>query len=263
MLTLWVSEEADRELAMRGAPGRRDVRTVEAWGGFRRLFPEVPCAGVVSPDPDPDLFARLQALKDQHPDVPLVLVTRRRPSILRRLKDVTVEEVVWIDEMETELWAAVRRADAERQFRRLAGRLAELPRLPSTLTAALVRALRRRPPFTSVQTLAGEVGRDRRTLWHHWRNAVGEEQDLTLKAYLDWVLLLRATVRKTGQQSWRQVAEELGVHARTLRRVARRRFGKSLQQLSSRDPEAVFTAFEEGVMATLLADPDEGEATEG
>lgn len=256
MLALWIPEDADPG-AVASAPGEWEVRSVEAWGGFRRLFPEARCAVVVAPDPGPDLFARLQALKDRHPGIPLVLATRRHPATLRRLKDITVEEVVWMDEMETQLWPAVRRADAERWFAGLADRISADPELPTTLAAALERALRRRPPFTSVQALAGEIERDRRTLWHHWRNAVGEDRDLTVKVFLDWVILLRAAARKTGDRSWRRVAAELGVHGRTLRRVARRRCEEPLQRLADRGRETVFAAFEDEVVDPLLAGPSE------
>lgn len=252
MLALWSPEGEERRRVLERVPEGRDVRTAGSWEAFRRLFPEARCAVVVAPDPDPELFARLQTLQHHHPEPAVVLVTRRDPSNLRHLKDVILEEVVWTDALEGELEAAIRRAEAERRFRRLAGRLADAGDLSPTLAAALTRALRRRPPLTSVQALAGEVERDRRTLWHHWRNVIGQEEDLTLKAYLDWILLLRAAARKTEDASWREVAEELGVHARTLRRVARRQFDRPLQGLANGERQAFFTAFEREVMEPLV-----------
>lgn len=259
MLALWSREDEDRQRVLDHLPDSWDARPAGSWEAFRRLCPDAVCGVVVAPDPEPELFARLQTLHGVTSDPPLVLVTRRDPSNLRQLKDVLLDEVVWTDALTEELHAAIRRADAERRFRRLEQRLEDAAGLSPTLVAALTRALRRRPPLTSVQALAREVDRDRRTLWHHWRNVIGEDDDLTLKGFLDWVLLLRAAARKTDSKSWREVAEELGVHARTLRRVARRQFDRSLQELSEGDRDVFFTAFEDEVMAPLLAGGSTGE----
>lgn len=253
MLALWSHEDDERERVTEQLRGDWEVRPAGSWEAFRRLYPEAGCAVVAAPDPDPDLFARLQTLQREPTDPPVILVTRRDPTKLRELKNVLLEEVVWTDALEEELVAAVRRADSERWFRRLEARLREASGIQPTLAAALVRALRRRPPFTSVQALAGEVNRDRRTLWHHWRNALNEADDLTLKGFLDWILLLRAAARKTEDRSWREVSEELGVHTRTLRRVARRQFDRSLKGLANGDREVFFDAFEREVMAPLLS----------
>ncbi len=263
MLALWSREDEDRRRVREHLPEGREVRAAGSWEEFRRLYAQADCALVVAPDPEPDLFARLQTLQRNPSDPPVVLVTRRDPSSLRKLKDVMLEEVVWTDALEEELAAAVRRADGERWFRRLESELEAASDLSPTLVAALTRALRRRPPLTAVQDLAGEVERDRRTLWHHWRKVIGEEDDLTLKGFLDWVLLLRAAARKTPDRSWREVAEELGVHVRTLRRVARRQCDSSLQGLSNGSRDAFFAAFEERVMAPLLAGERSGGRTEG
>lgn len=253
MLVLWARDEEDRKRVLDRLPDPRNVRPSGSWEGFRRRYPEAGCALVVAPGPEPELLARLQTLRRHHPEPSIVLMTRRDPSGLRRLKDVVVEEVVWTDAPEEELDAAVRRAEAERRFRRMEEMLMEAREISPTLAAALARALRRRPPLNSVQSLAGQVDRDRRTLWHHWRNVVGEETDLTLKGFLDWILLLRAVARKTGGRSWRQVAGELGIHTRTLRRVARRRLDRSLEEISGGNDEAFFLAFEREVMEPLLA----------
>lgn len=256
MLALWSAEEKDRERILEQLGDGWNVRPAGSWEAFRRLYPAAVCAVVAAPDPDPDLFARLQTLRREPTDPPVILVTRRDPGNLRELKNVLLEEVVWADALGEELETAVRRADSERWFRRLEARLRGASGIPPTLAAALVRALRRRPPFTSVQALAGEVDRDRRTLWHHWRNALDEDDELTLKGFLDWVLLLRAAAWKTEDRSWREVSEELGVHTRTLRRVARRQFDRSLKGLANGDREGFFDAFEQEVMAPLLSDEE-------
>ena len=253
MLALWSPEDDHRQRALPHLPGDREVRSAGSWEAFRQLYPEAECAVVMAPDPPPELLARLGTLKRRHPDRPVLLVTRRDPAALRRLKDVVLEEVVWTDALEDELAPALRRADAERRFRRLQRELEAAASLPPTLARALALALRRRPPLTSVQALAGEVERDRRTLWHHWDNAVGEDAELTMKGFLDRVLLLRAAACKNGGRSWREVSAELDVHPRTLRRVAGRHSDRPLQELPDDAWSGLFDAFEREVMGALLS----------
>lgn len=253
MLAMWSPQEETGQRALPHLPDDREVRSAGSWEAFRRLYRDADCALVMAPDPGSELFARIGTLKERHPARPVLLVTCRDPAVLRRLKDVVLEEVVWTDALDEELGPAIRRADAERRFRRLQDELEAAGHLPETLVTTLALALRRRPPLTSVQGLAGEVERDRRTLWHHWRNAVGEEADLTLKGFLDWVLLLRAAARKAEGRSWREVAAELDVHPRTLRRVAGRHFDRPLRELSEDAWSEFFAAFEADVMGTLLS----------
>lgn len=247
------SEDAElTQRLRRRLPDPRAAGVVAGWEEYPRLFGRVECGIVVAPDPEPELFARMQSLKERHPLHPIVLVTRKNPRALRRLKDVVLEEVIWADELD-ELAAALQRARAERCFREIESRLRRCSHLSPTLVAALARAVRRRPPLTSVGTLAAEVDRDRRTLWHHWRDAIRERSDLTPKGFLDWILLLRAASGKTDGTPWRRVARDLGVHTRTIRRVADRRLQASLDRLTTGDREAFFRAFDEEVMHPLAA----------
>lgn len=262
MLILWAPEQDARERVLAALDGVEDLRVAPSRERFRRAFGEGVCGVVAAPEPRPELFGHLQALRDREAGGTLVLVLRRSPRILRRLKDVIAEEVVWMDRL-SDLPAAVRGAETERRLQKLGRRVREADHLPDTLVAAIGQSLRSRPPLTSVQELAGELDRDRRTLWHHWRSAMDDGQtDLTLKGFLDWVLLLRATAMKSGSRSWHDVAGELGVHARTLRRVAQRRTGASLRDLSpgSGELDDRFEAFRDEAVAPLLAASDNGDA---
>lgn len=259
MPVLWAPEDDVRQRVLDALDREEGVRQAPTWQRFRRAFREDACGVVAARDPRPELFGQLQALRSREEGGTLVLVLRRNPRILRRLKDVLAEEVVWMDEL-SDLPAAVQAAETERRLQRLERRVREADHLPGTLATAVGRSLRSRPPLTSVQELAGELGRDRRTLWHHWRSVVDDgESDLTLKGFLDWIVLLRAAAMKSESRSWQDVAEELGVHARTLRRVAQRRTGESLRDLSPAPPESerLFAAFREEAMAPLLA-PGQG-----
>lgn len=262
MLSLWVQEDEARERATSALPDHAAVRASAEWEDFRASLPEASCAIVLARKPsDSEVFADLQLFRQEYgsggPDVPLVLCLPRSSAVLRRLKDVIVEEVVWLDELETELGPAVRRAGAERRFRACRDRVEAADRLSDSLNRALCRALTRHPPVTSVQRLAREVHRDRRTLWHHWDNAVDDGIELTLKGFLDWIVLLRAAVERSGAGSWEQVAEEFGVHTRTLRRTARRRTNGPLGRLDDGGLEACFRRFEEEVLPRVTGSPPE------
>lgn len=259
MLALWAPEEEVRQKVL-AVLDPDEVRVAATWPEFRVAFDDAGSGLVAVPEPRPDLFGHLQALRSRRPGGTLVLALRRNPRVLRRLKDVIVEEVVWMDEL-AELPAAVQAAETQRRLQRMERRVRNADHLPSTLVDAIVRSLSSRPPLTSVQDLSTDLDRDRRTLWHHWRNATsGERSGLTLKGFLDWIVLLRAASMKTENRSWHEVADEIGVHPRTLRRVAQRRTGESLRDLSpvQGGGETFFTAFRDEAIEPLLASPGNG-----
>ena len=262
MLILWAQDPETSERARGALPDDPDVRSCDDWESFRKGLGGARC-GVVAAgrSPDADLFAEVQLSRERsgNGDVPppLVLCVPRTSTVVRRLGDLGADEVVWLEELERELAPAVRRAEAERRFRDFRRRLEACDDLSPTLARALGRALSRRPPVTSVQRLAREVERDRRTLWHHWNRSVGDGEELTLKAFLDWIVLLRAAVERTASRSWEEVAEEFGVHARTLRRAARRRTDDPLGRLANGGLEACFRSFENDVLP-LLTEEESG-----
>lgn len=256
----------DRDLADRAVRVVRDYRHPEvagAWAQLRNRLDEADQVVVIAPQAPPDLFARVEALKSDDPTLPVVLVTDRAARRLRWLKDLVVEEVVWDDEVGPELPSAVRRADAQRHFRELEARIRACRRLTPVLTAALARAVRRRPPFTSVRAMAGEMGCDRRTLWRHWRRAFGDRDDLGPKGFLDWILLLRASAGAPVRTSWRRIARDAGVEVRTLRRAAGRRLGVPLSEAAGDGIEALRERFRREVLEPLLTDAAKRRASSG
>jgi hypothetical protein len=258
MLGVYSEDRKLTDRVRRCLGGSRSPEVVTRWDAFRELLREADAGLVAAPDPSPDLFGRLQSVKELHPLTPLLLLARRDAGTLRRLKDVRIEEVVWSGELERELGPSLERAEAERRFREIEERLSSASGLSPTLRAALVRAVRRRPPLLSVADLAAEVDRDRRTLWHHWSGAFPDDSDLTPKGFLDWILLLRAVVARSGGQSWQGVADDLGVHTRTLRRMADRRLDLSLPEVQEEDRERLFRRFRAEVLEPLAPEEDGG-----
>lgn len=253
MVTVWAQDRDTRQRLHAALPDDVPSRSCSGWEEFRDSLDDTACAVVAARPTGAQLFADLQLLDGRGDGgdgtgVALVLCLPRNSNGLRRLKDLTVDEVVWLDELDDQLPRAVRRARAERRFREFRGRVARCDHLSPTLARAIERALTRQPPLTSVQRLAQEVERDRRTLWHHWNRTVDDTDELTLKAFLDWIVLLRAAVERAGTESWEEVAQEFGVHARTLRRTARRRTEDRLGRLANGGLEACFRHFEENVL---------------
>lgn len=212
----------------------------------------ISCAVVGASSPSPSFFDRLRRWQRQEPDVPVVLVLPRTDPAVRGLKDVVVQELVWRRQVEEELEPAIMRALRRRFFHVAAREVQEAPGLPEPLAEALSLALRRDPPPTSVQGLAARVGKDRRTLWHHWKNVTGPDGELTLKGFLDWVLLLRAASLKSAERSWASVARELDVHVRTLRRAAKRRLGVRLRPLAGGEGMRAFGTFRSSVLPRVM-----------
>lgn len=263
MLTVWTQDRDTDQRVHAALPDDVPCRSCSGWEEFRTSLDDAVCAIVAARPNGAQFFADLQLLDDRGDgadgtSVALVLCLPRSSSGLRRLRDLTVDEVVWLDELEDQLARAVRRARSERRFRTFRHRVARCDHLSPTLANAIERALTRNPPVTSVQRLAHEVGRDRRTLWHHWNRTVDDTHELTLKAFLDWIVLLRAAVERTGSESWQEVAQEFGVHTRTLRRTARRRTKDRLGRLANGGLEECFRCFEEDVLPRLTRPGEAG-----
>ncbi|HEX8904540.1 MAG TPA: hypothetical protein VF771_06845 [Longimicrobiaceae bacterium] len=128
--------------------------------------------------------------------------------------------------------------------------------LPVRLREALALACDDARNIRTVEKLATAAGCDRRTLWTHWKNNVGE--GLRLQDFLHWLLLLRATRRKTAARAWADVADEVGIHPHTLGRLARQLTGSSLRDLAARGHGALEARFQADVMPRLLVPSPNG-----
>lgn len=132
----------------------------------------------------------------------------------------------------------------------MATALRQSTHLPPRLREALALACDERRGIRTVERLASVAGCDRRTLWTHWKAAVGS--DLRLQDFVHWLLLLRATHRKSDELAWADVADEIGIHPHTLSRLARQLTGCSLRDLAAGGHGALLRRFESEVLSLVL-----------
>jgi AraC-like DNA-binding protein len=132
--------------------------------------------------------------------------------------------------------------------------------LPARLREALALACDDGRNIRTVEKLAAAAGCDRRTLWTHWKNSVGN--GLRLQDFLHWLLLLRAAHRKSPARAWADVADEIGIHPHTLGRLARQLTGSSLRDLAARGHAPLQQRFHAEVVPLVLANSPDGRGVE-
>jgi AraC-like DNA-binding protein len=132
----------------------------------------------------------------------------------------------------------------------LSAALRRAAHLPARLREALALACDDARNIRTVEKLATAAGCDRRTLWTHWKNTVGP--GMRLQDFLHWLLLLRATRRKTAARAWADVADEIGIHPHTLGRLARQLTGLSLRDLAAGGHGALEARFHAEVVPLVL-----------
>jgi transcriptional regulator GlxA family with amidase domain len=136
--------------------------------------------------------------------------------------------------------------------------LREAAHLPPRLREALALACDERRAIRTVEKLAAAAGCDRRTLWTHWKSAVGPDADLRLQDFLHWLLLLRAAHLKTPRLAWAEVADEVGIHPHTLSRLARQLTGWSLREMADGGHAALSRRFDAEVLSVVLPQSEDG-----
>lgn len=231
------------------------VRWAEEWRNLERNGPGAEVSLVaVERLAGSALYPQLREFTRRLPAYPLVLITARDAENARVLRQIAVEEVVWLPEMERELLPAIRRASAQRPLLRLAGEAEGAEHLPLLLRRAVALACRQNPPFRSITDLAGALGRDRRTLSTAWRQALGADSRARLEDLVDWILLLRAAARWAVGWKTSAVAQELSVHEQTLSRIARRLAGSSPTQIRTAGRHGLILTLRERVVVLLLGE---------
>ncbi|HEY0150574.1 MAG TPA: hypothetical protein VGB92_01175 [Longimicrobium sp.] len=253
MLALYSADPKQVPRLRSALPPQPRVVAVQDWEQLHDVIPQATCSVIhVDQLASSSGVPRLSALKSRHPRHPVVLVTRWDLENARQLKDLTVEEVIWLQEVEQGLRTAVERACAQEPnyVYCLALPFERAEHLPPVLREALAHACRSERPVHSVNELAAAVDRNRRSLWHQWNRAV-DGAPLRLQDFLHWILLLRALGKKTPERSWAAVAEELRMSPQTLWRYARDLTGCTLPALAEAQEETI-RLFRARVLAFLL-----------
>jgi len=228
VLAVYCSLEAQLTRTLAAVPSDCQVSSSQSWTQFQRDLLRAPCAVVVLPWLTGEPFRRLRELKERCPSRPIVLVTTKDADNARCLRGVLVEEIVWLGDVSRELWSAIRRA---------------------TFSVAC----RSEVPVRSVGELAQLANCRRGTLWYQWKRIMRGEDDPRLEDFLGWLLVVRAIGLKDHSAAWTDVADGIGVHGRTLGRLARRLTGRTLEELWVAGETQALALFRERMMVPVIS----------
>lgn len=226
----------DRVLAaLRGVA--RPASVCDSWDSLQHGMGRQTIVIVVAPKLSRERLARLRAIRvGRHGTAgPVILVTDWERQNARHLKDVTVDDVIWLPDLERDLPTAICRFMHRHQAARLqlAQEIEAASWIPWPLSHALARACTRDQPVDSILTLARDVGHSRSTIGKQWRRLVGTERSERLKDFLDWLRLLDAAEARCAGRSWESIALEHRMYRSALSRVVRRLTGCSLRELDA------------------------------
>lgn len=199
------------------------VVVLPTWSDMRRAIGSASLGMLALPDlSDPSDRLELRRLDDLRGGVPLLLLTRldRRNGVV--LADLgTRMRVVWLDEIESTLRHTVDEVVASAPQRRLLETVRNAE-VSAWLRRALVLAVRAEPPVRSIQRWSELSACSISTLEYHWRRDISSRREgFRPKDFLDHLLVYRAcTLLRTEKSA--AAAHRLGIHQRTLERMARR-----------------------------------------
>ena len=253
MLAVYCSLEAQLTRTLAAVPSDCQVSSSQSWTQFQRDLLRAPCAVVVLPWLTGEPFRRLRELKERCPSRPIVLVTTKDADNARCLRGVPVEEIVWLGEVSRELWSAIRRATFRPSLTDLAGEMEAAAHVPIRLRDALSVACRSEVPVRSVGELAHLANCRRGTLWYQWKRIMRGDDDPRLEDFLGWLLVVRAIGLKDHSAAWTDVADGIGVHGRTLGRLARRLTGRTLKELWMAGETQALALFRERMMVPVIS----------
>ncbi len=216
---------------------------------MRRVQSLVPSArglliGLQAP-PEPSLAEELRSIRQRSPWLPIVVAgpaheigvnSTDRESLLRAGVDRVIS------------WRMIGRRDREllylwRQLPllRLAVVVHRTTSQPDPVREIMVRAIAASRPVSSVAQLAALGSLHRATLSRLWSRASGNES--TVGAFVGWMQLLHAVVRKDSGRTWRGVAHELGLRHSSIARMGKRVLGHTLSEYDLSARRQLFERF--------------------
>lgn len=221
------------------------------WRNYERARSRASCSVVLIDRLHADPLVERLAARPGAAVHPTILVTDKDPENLRLIRGLTLEEVIWAEEVGHALVPAIRRARNAGYLHQVAQVIDGAAHLPQRLRTALVHACRSGEPVQSVGDLASQVKCDRSTLCRQWRSGRGPGSELRLEDFLDWLTMLRAVGRRPAGRKWSAVAEELSMQERTLGRMSRRLLGSGLRGLDVDGYAGVAARFEESALSRI------------
>lgn len=251
MLSIFCVREVYSNKIRSALPENVAIRVTDRWDGFETAVDPREGTVVLIEWLDREEFRKLCVFKWFYPLTPVALVTHGVLENARFLREVVIEEVLWIGELEHELWPAVQRMRGRGTLRRLAAAFEHASEIPVKLRRALTSACLGHPPFHSIAELAAAVGCGTTTLWHHWKRFSPSDTPIRLEDFIDWVLLFHAASMKVPGKSWSRIAADLGVHEHTLGRIAKRLTEQSLRELSASNITTGFAAWLQPLLQRL------------
>lgn len=235
------------------ALGRLKFQIVSRWSTFERLLPTSRCGVLVIERLHLSIeFQRLCALRRERDECPIVLVTRPEPESLRLLKDLVVEEVLWLQELRHNLPMTVQRASIRHPLGAIAAEIQAVTSLGPRLRFALVEACRSNMPVHSVVDLASRCDCDRRTLWRAWNASGRPGNHIRLEDVLGWIILIHAISIRTSGRGWSAVAAQLAINERRIYRLSERLLHVPLCQASEIGSRELVTRFHSEVITPIL-----------
>jgi hypothetical protein len=248
-IAAYAPDDAELHRLQRSLPSEL-IQPARTWREFKRAAAAASCVIVAVPRLDVDLAVRIVAFRADMPLKPVVLVTASERGSAYWLGRISVDELIWTDEIENRLQNAVRGVCERNVLSRIAG-LFERSTLPDPLRRALAQACRAAVP-TGVEQLAADAGTNRGTLARQWRFA-RPDPDITLERILGWLLLIHALKRRAAGTKWSAIARELGVATSTLERTAPRIAGCTLSEVEAEGLSALVERFMQRVVRPLVA----------
>ncbi len=214
---------------------------------FREVFDSVDMAIVEAHDLRKERTLRsLSTVLDTPGRPPVLLITAPDPDNMRLLIHVHVDDLAWTFEPAEEVMVRglrlARRNERRRVAESLLGSCSERTTVEPIVKASFCNP---RPP-SKVQDLARACFMSRRTLERRWRSAWSGNPPFSLKVLVDWGLLLWAADRLEEGLRVDQIARALGIHKRTLDRIAGRLAGLSPRRWISLENRMVLRAAARG-----------------
>lgn len=242
------AQDAKRILGAAGGP----VQVVDTLDGLNSIEADTDCLiiGVRRPflrDRIP-LFRNIGRML---PALPVILVTDRDADVARLLSRVRVSQIVWFEEVQTELRRRISTAVGTTALEHLAERVRRSS-APPALRAALAYSLQRATdtPIRNVKLLAADLRFSPVTLRQEF--SARSRGATTLNSYLSALVLLRAhQIRESGVR-WKAVSRRLGFARDTLNRKAKSWLGCTLTELERIHPDHLLAVFVANYIDPLL-----------